>query len=68
MFFKHSLTFSIKDLADIAYRKVNHNSNKDISLNTALILGSTSYIILTFIIYPNPLFILTFDSILLTFI
>jgi hypothetical protein len=38
------------------------------SLGTILILGWTFYLILTFLIYPNPLLIITFDTLINTFI
>jgi hypothetical protein len=37
-------------------------------LGTVLILAITFYVICTFLLYPNPLLIITFDSIIKTFI
>lgn len=81
MFFKDSSTYSIKDLADIAYSKVSLNHsyifNSHLSLNnrisgfhlpTLIIFASSFYIILTFFLYPHPFLMFTFDSLIFTFI
>jgi len=51
MFFKHDLTFHLKDVGDALYPS---NTNVSVSLVQSLILGSTLFIILTFLVYPCP--------------
>ena len=57
MFFKHDLTFHLKDIGDALYPS---NTNVSVSLVQSLILGSTLFIILTFLVYPTPF--LTFSQ------
>jgi|TARA_B110000971_G_scaffold147568_1_gene150728 hypothetical protein len=57
MFFKHDLTFHLKDIGDAIYPS---NTNVSVSLEQSLILGATLFIILTFLIYPIPF--LTFSK------
>lgn len=57
MFFKHDLTFHLKDIGDALYPS---NTNVSVSLVQSLILGSTLFIILTFLVYPAPF--LTFSQ------
>lgn len=47
MFFKHDLTFHLKDIGDALYPS---NTNVSVTLVQSLILGSTLFIILTFLI------------------
>jgi len=78
MFFKNSTTYAIKDLADIAYSKIDNNSLyfkhhsfyniNGFHLSSLLILASTFYFIISFIFFPQPLLMWTFDTILNTFI
>lgn len=46
----------------------NKYTPNSVELGTAIIMGMTFYVILTFLIYPNPLLIITFDSVVNTFI
>lgn len=48
MFFKHDLTFHLKDIGDALYPS---NTNVSVTLVQSLILGSTLFIILTFLMY-----------------
>ena len=57
MFFKHDLTFHLKDIGDALYPS---NTNVSVTLVQSLILGSTLFIILTFLMYPTPF--LTFSQ------
>lgn len=56
------------------HNNINSNNNTsssiyyNVSLSPILILGSTLYILISFIFYPNPLLMITFDAILNTFI
>ena len=43
--------------------EVSTISTIKVDTQKSIILGITTYIILTFLIYPNPLLMLTFDSI-----
>lgn len=82
MYFKDHNSFLIKDLANISYSKVFNNFSSFPSSNTnaffnrisgfplpsILILGSTFYIILTFIFYPQPFLMFSFDSLVSSFL
>ena len=57
MFFKHDLTFHLKDIGDALYPS---NTNVSVTLVQSLILGSTLFIILSFLMYPTPF--LTFSQ------
>lgn len=63
MYFNNSSDYIIKDLGDIVYKQTDTGVNSTIGLNQSLILGSSLFFILTYLIYPNPLVILTFDGI-----
>lgn len=52
MYFKNSSPFNLLNTI---------TSSSTISLSQALILGSTLYFILTFLIYPKPILLFTFD-------
>lgn len=61
MYFSNSKNYLLKDLGDTSYRVIEQKNR--LSISQSLILGSTLYFILTYLIYPNPLLILTFDGI-----
>lgn len=61
MYFNNSQDYIWKDLGDITYSKVENSGIK--SPTSMIILGATLYLILTYLVYPNPLLILTFDGI-----
>ena len=63
MYFNNSSDYIIKDLGDIVYKQTDTGVNSTIGLKQSLILGSSLFFILTYLIYPNPLVILTFDGI-----
>ena len=58
MYFNNSKDYVLKDAGDIII-----NEKTGIDLIRSLILGATFFIILTALIYPTPLLVLTFDSI-----
>lgn len=58
IYFKDSEDFYLKELSE-----VSSISLISVDIPKSIILGLTTYILLTFVIYPNPLLILTFDSI-----
>jgi len=62
MFFKHDLTFHLKDIGDALYPS---NTNVSVSLVQSLILGGTLFVILTFLMYPSP-FLIFSQNILLS--
>jgi NADH-quinone oxidoreductase subunit N len=77
MFFKDSLDYLYKNLSDISMKGLDSSpslsqsfipsdSSLNINLIHSLILGSTLFIILTFLLYPNPLFNFLFDSLALS--
>jgi len=55
IYMKHNLTYTYKNLADITIKRNN------INLVNSLILGISLFIIISFILYPNPIFIISFD-------
>lgn len=63
MYFNNSSDYIIKDLGDIVYKQSDIKVNSTISLTQSIILGSSLFFILTYLVYPNPLVILTFDGI-----
>jgi len=66
MYFKHSDTYSYKSLGDLAILPSQAGSSsiqQAPDLAKSLILGSTFYLILTILLFPNPLFIFTFDCV-----
>ncbi len=73
MFFRDSSDYLYKALSDISMRgidshptvissHVSSDSSLNINLIHSLILGSTFFIILTFLLFPNPLLNFVFDS------
>ena len=58
IYFKDTEDFYMKEIAE-----VSSISTIKVDTQKSIILGITTYIILTFLIYPNPLLMLTFDSI-----
>jgi hypothetical protein len=52
MFFKDTEFFHMKDIGDCLYPI---NTQLQVSFIQSIILGSTSFIILTFLFYPGPL-------------
>lgn len=59
MYFNNSSDYIWKDLGDIVYNE----KKEKVGFIKSILLGSTLYIILTYLIYPNPLLVLTFDGI-----
>ena len=57
MFFKDTNYFHMKDIGDCLYPI---NTQIKVSFSQSLILGSTSWLILTLLIFPSPL--ITFSS------
>lgn len=79
MFFKDSTDYTYKTLSDISMKgcdvsplAINNqtilpsDSSLNINLVNSLILGSTLFIIMTFLFFPNPLLNLVFESLTVT--
>jgi hypothetical protein len=62
MFFKDTTYFHYKDIGDCIYPV---NTSLQVSFTQSIILGSTTYIILTFLLYPQP-FMLFSQNVLAT--
>jgi NADH:ubiquinone oxidoreductase subunit 2 (subunit N) len=60
IYFQDKTPFLLRALND----NVTKSSTIHVSLERSLILGISLYFILTLLIYPNPLLMLTFDSLL----
>jgi NADH:ubiquinone oxidoreductase subunit 2 (subunit N) len=52
MFFKDTAYFHYKDIGDVIYPT---QSTFSLSLLSSLVLGSTLFVILTFLLFPSPL-------------
>ena len=53
MYFNNSSDYIIKDLGDIVYKQSDIKVNSTISLTQSIILGSSLFFILTYLVYPN---------------
>jgi hypothetical protein len=62
MFFNDGKDFHYKDLGDVSGVTIASKTSR-IDLTRSLILGSTFFIILTLLIHPDPLLMLTFDAV-----
>ena len=55
IYFNNSSDYILKDMGDVSLGR------KTLSLGQSIILGASLYIIVTYLLYPNPLLILSFD-------
>ena len=72
MYFRNSSDYLYKTLCDISMKGldtpnqpssfISADSSLNISLINSLILGSTLFVLLTFLLFPNPLFNIVFES------
>ena len=59
MYFKDTTDYYYKDLGDIAFKSKGITP----SFIYSIILGTTFFLILTLLIYPNPLLMISFDAV-----
>lgn len=62
MYFNNSKDYLLKDLGDIVYNQ-DRVSVLCVDITKSLLLGVSLYIIATYLIYPNPLLMITFDCV-----
>jgi NADH:ubiquinone oxidoreductase subunit 2 (subunit N) len=61
MFFKDTEFFHMKDIGDCIYPV---NTSLTVTFTQSIILGATSFVILTFLFYPGPFVTFSFNILL----